>query len=142
MKKYYVISYSFGDNTEYWNSSLIADEFSSKLIENAEGFETEQEAKKVLEETVKPYAEAKEWNVSFSIDEVEGETYDIVFNDEENSNNKGFAISLEDAKHYIEKNNGTNESYFADYKGGTVSIVCNETGKTVFETEVEETPAN
>lgn len=64
-------------------------------------------------------------------------TYDIVFNDNENSNNKGFAISLEDAKSYIERNNGTNESYFADYKGGTVSIVCNETEETVFETEIK-----
>jgi hypothetical protein len=63
-------------------------------------------------------------------------TYDIVFNDNENSNNKGFAFSLEDAKHYIEKNNGTDESYFADYKGGTVSIVCNETSETIFETEI------
>lgn len=63
-------------------------------------------------------------------------TYDILFNDENNSNNKGFAISLEAAKNYIGSNNGTNESYFADYKGGTVSIVCNETEETVFETEI------
>lgn len=63
-------------------------------------------------------------------------TYDIIFNDGENSNNKGFALSLEDAKAYINRYNGTNESYFADYKGGTVSIVCNETEETVFETEV------
>jgi hypothetical protein len=64
------------------------------------------------------------------------QTFDIFFNDDNNSNNKGFAISLEDAKNYIERNNGTNESYFADYKGGTVSIVCNETEETVFETEI------
>ena len=64
-------------------------------------------------------------------------TYNIVFNDSENSNDKGFAISLEDAKSYIERNNGTNESYFADYKGGTVSIVCNETEETISETEVK-----
>lgn len=64
-------------------------------------------------------------------------TYDIFFNDSENSNNKGFAISLEDAKAYINRYNGTNESYFADYKGGTVSIVCNETEETVHEEEVK-----
>lgn len=64
-------------------------------------------------------------------------TYDIFFNDSENSNNKGFAISLEDAKAYINSYNGTNESYFADYKGGTVSIVCNETEETVHEEEVK-----
>lgn len=64
-------------------------------------------------------------------------TYDIFFNDSENSNNKGFALSLEDAKAYIANNNGTNNSYFADYKGGTVSIVCNETNETVYEEEVK-----
>lgn len=63
-------------------------------------------------------------------------TYDIYFNDSENSNNKGFAISLEAAKAYINANNGTNDSYFGDYKGGIVSIVCNETGETIYETEV------
>lgn len=64
------------------------------------------------------------------------QTFDIFFNDDNNSNNKGFALSLEDAKSYIKSNNGTNESYFQDYKGGTVSIVCNETEETVFETEI------
>ncbi len=63
-------------------------------------------------------------------------TYNIHFNDSENSNDKGFAVTLEEAKNYIKANNGTSESYFADYKGGTVSIVCNETGDTVHEEEV------
>ncbi len=60
-------------------------------------------------------------------------TYDIHFNDEQDSNSKGFKYSLEDAKAYIKAYNGTNESYFEDYKGGTVSVVCNETSKTVYE---------
>ena len=60
-------------------------------------------------------------------------TYDVYFNDAENSNNKGFRASFEEAKSYIERYNGTNNSYFEDYKGGTVSIVCNETGETVYE---------
>ena len=63
-------------------------------------------------------------------------TYDIYFNDSENSNNKGFEMSYDYCLNYIRENNGTNHSYFADYKKGTVSIVCNETGETVFETEV------
>jgi hypothetical protein len=63
-------------------------------------------------------------------------TYDIHFNDEESSNNKGFRESLEYCKQYIEMHNGTNDSHFADYKGGTVSIICNETGETVYEEEV------
>jgi len=63
-------------------------------------------------------------------------TFDIVFNNEENSNSKGFKESVEYCQNYINMHNGTNHSYFADYKGGTVSIVCNETGKTKFETAV------
>ena len=63
-------------------------------------------------------------------------TYDVYFNDAENSNNKGFEYSFEEAKSYIERYNGTNESYFEDYKGGIVSIVDNETGETVYEETV------
>ena len=64
-------------------------------------------------------------------------TYDVHFDDENNSNCKGWAISLAECKDYIDSYNGTNESYFADYKGGTVSIYCNELGETVYETEVK-----
>lgn len=60
------------------------------------------------------------------------QTFDIMFNDDNSSDNKGFAISLNDAKNYI----NNNESTFKDYKGGTISIVCNETGETVFEKEI------
>ena len=64
-------------------------------------------------------------------------TYDVHFNDDENSNCKGFKCSFKEAKNYIEIHNGTNDSYFSDYKGGTVSIVCNETGKTVYEETIK-----
>jgi hypothetical protein len=63
-------------------------------------------------------------------------TYNIFFNDNENSNDLGFSQPLDYCKNYIGMHNGTNHSYFEDYKGGTVSIVCNETEETVFETEV------
>ena len=63
-------------------------------------------------------------------------TYDIVFNDSEARNNKGFMMNLEDAKAYIDGHNGTQESYFADYKGGIVSVICNETGQTEYEVEI------
>jgi hypothetical protein len=63
-------------------------------------------------------------------------TYDVHFNDSADSNSKGFQADFDFCKNYIEQNNGTNHSYFEDYKGGTVSIVCNETGETVFETNV------
>lgn len=64
-------------------------------------------------------------------------TYDVHFDDENNSNCKGWAISLAECKDYIDAYNGTNESYFADYKGGTVSIYCSELDETVYETEVK-----
>jgi hypothetical protein len=64
-------------------------------------------------------------------------TYDVHFNDSNDSNSKGFEMDIEDAKAYITSNNGTNNSYFADYKGGTVSVVCNQDGKTVYEEEVK-----
>ncbi|KNB60991.1 hypothetical protein [Chryseobacterium sp. Hurlbut01] len=63
-------------------------------------------------------------------------TFNVVFNDSENSNDKGFELSYKEAKDYIDRNNGTNESYFEDYKGGIVSIVDNESGETVYEEEV------
>ena len=63
-------------------------------------------------------------------------TYDVYFNDEYDTNNKGFEESLDYCKAYIASNNGTSESYFADYKGGIVSIVCNETGETVYEENI------
>ena len=64
-------------------------------------------------------------------------TYDIHFNDDQNSNNMGFNQSLAYCRGFIKQHNGTNHSYFADYKGGTVSIVCQQTEETVFETEVK-----
>ena len=60
-------------------------------------------------------------------------TYNIVFNDEQNSNDKGFELSFDECKDYIETHNGSNYSYFGDYKGGTVSIIDNETGEAVYE---------
>lgn len=64
-------------------------------------------------------------------------TYDVHFNDNENSNSKGFSITIEECRNYINSNNGTNNSYFKDYKGGSVSIVCNETGEEVHSEEVK-----
>ena len=64
-------------------------------------------------------------------------TYDVHFNDSDDSNSKGFNDTLEECKKYIEMYNGTNHSYFEDYNGGTVSVVCNETGETVYEEEIK-----
>jgi hypothetical protein len=37
---------------------------------------------------------------------------------------------------YIKMYNGTNESYFEDYKGGVVSIYCNETEEEVYSEDI------
>lgn len=63
-------------------------------------------------------------------------TYDIVFNDTENSNNKGFQVSLKEGIEYVKQNNGTSNSYFSDYKGGIVQVVDNESGEVAYEEEV------
>jgi hypothetical protein len=63
-------------------------------------------------------------------------TYDVQFNNSESTNGKGFAQTIEYCRDYIDRNNGTKESYFNDYVGGVVSIVCNETGETVYEADV------
>lgn len=55
-----------------------------------------------------------------------GPTYDVVFDGDTSSNAKGFRETYQYCRDYIKANNGTDESYFADYKGGVVSIVCNE----------------
>ena len=65
------------------------------------------------------------------------QTYDIYFNDEYNSNNKGFKESLIFCKKYIKMYNGSKESYFADYKNGYVQIINNQTNNTVYSTKVK-----
>jgi len=59
-------------------------------------------------------------------------TYDVIFSDDNNDNEKGFRESLEYCKNYIKSNNGTNNSYFEDYKGGTVWIKDNDTEEMVY----------
>ena len=63
-------------------------------------------------------------------------TYDVVFQNDENSASKGFHSTLQECKDYIEAWNGSNHSYFEDFKGGTVQVVCNETEEVVYETAV------
>jgi hypothetical protein len=60
-------------------------------------------------------------------------TYDVHFNEGDYSNSKGFEMTLKEAKSYIKIHNGTNFSYFSDYKGGIISVVCNQNGKTVYQ---------
>lgn len=64
-------------------------------------------------------------------------TYNVHFNDANDSMNKGFSDSFEDCMGWIEANRNDKSTYFGDYVGGTVSIVCNETGETVYEEGIE-----
>lgn len=84
-------------------------------------------------------AYAQEHNLdwaSFQVEELPF-TYDVVFNDDTDSNAKGWSESYDYCLSYIKMYNGTNESYFEDYKGGVVSIYCNNTQETVYEEEVK-----
>ena len=67
---YYVITISYGQNTEYWNSALVNDENTTKNAEHAEGFETIEAAQKELETAVKPFGIEKGWDVSYSIEQI------------------------------------------------------------------------
>ena len=58
--------------------------------------------------------------------------YDVYFNDDNNTNNEGWLETYGACKNYINTANGTNEGYFADYKGGTVSIYNTETEEDVY----------
>lgn len=58
--------------------------------------------------------------------------YDVCFNNDDSSNSKGWNETYGYCKNYIDSNNGTNNSYFADYKGGTVSIYNNEREEDVY----------
>ena len=60
-------------------------------------------------------------------------TYDVFFSNDDNVINKGFHQTYEECKGYIDSYNGTDESYFEDFKGGYVYIKCNETGEFVYE---------
>lgn len=58
--------------------------------------------------------------------------YDVCFDDDDNSNNKGWNETYGYCKNYIDSNNGTNNSYFEDYKGGSVSIYNKEREEDVY----------
>lgn len=68
----------------------------------------------------------------FSMDDDEY-TYDIYFHDETADNNIGCRDTYEKCLDFIRMYNGTDESYFGLYKGGTVEIYCNETEEVVYE---------
>ncbi len=60
-------------------------------------------------------------------------TYDVIFNDENDSNSMGFEMTKSEAIDYIKTWNGTDHTYFGDYKGGIVSVVDSEGEEVYFE---------
>lgn len=62
--------------------------------------------------------------------------FDVFFTDGENSNYEGFAESFEYCEGYIGTFNGSGESYFGEYKGGTVSIYDIDDDVCVYSEEV------
>ena len=66
-------------------------------------------------------------------------SYDLYF-DADNEFDRDYLYwskSYQECKDYIDKYNGTDEKHFKTYKGGYVSIYCNELADTVFETEIK-----
>lgn len=50
-------------------------------------------------------------------------TYNVHFNDDQDSNDMGFELTKQECIDWIRSYNGTDHSYFKDYKGGIVSVV-------------------
>ena len=65
----HIICIMFGQNSEYWNSSLVNEQNTTKNIESAEGFDSFEAASKTLKERVKPFGEKHGWNVTYAIAE-------------------------------------------------------------------------
>ena len=63
--------------------------------------------------------------------------YDVVFNDDTDSNSMGFKSTYSECINYITMNKDTNHSYFENYKGGSVCIVDIETGDDVYSEPVK-----
>lgn len=81
-----------------------------------------------IDEIVKEFAPAA--IMDYEIEE--RNTYDVVFNDDCNSNRKGINGTYEECMDWIHCNRRDKSTYFGDYAGGTVSIVCNETEEEVY----------
>ena len=68
----------------------------------------------------------------FNNGEVINGTYDVMFNDDCDSNNVGIHGSYSECLTWIENNRNDSSTYFGDYKGGTVSIICEELEEYVY----------
>ena len=120
------------------NRDFIAErKISDYLIENLENSEhglfeylTDEEIQEIESDDEK-HEEVKEEVIDFIEENYDfpAKTYDVVFDDDTAMNEKGFKATLEYCKDYVINNNTGKKTgtYFDDYRGGTVMIVCNET---------------
>ena len=83
------------------------------------------------EEEIEELKEYLEDNFDFP-----AKTYDVYYHNDDNSNNNGFEMTKDEAIDYIKTWNGTDHSYFKDYKGGVVQAVCNEVDEDAIYEEV------
>lgn len=63
-------------------------------------------------------------------------TYDVQFDDDTDGNRQGINGTYQQCINWIELNRNDKSTYFGDYKGGTASIVCVETGEVVYSEEI------
>lgn len=72
------------------------------------------------------------------LEELDLLTYDVVFDDDTDTNGKGFAESFDYCKHWIESEMRSirPDDYFRSYKGGSVSIWCNELEMYVYSIDI------
>lgn len=113
------------------NSYTINYDFGTDFFDNRE------EMYDFIDEELEDIAEAENYedvreSLAIELGKFIALHYDVVFNDDNDSINKGFEATKEYCIDYIQSNNGTNESYFADYKGGEVEVRCIETGEVVY----------
>ncbi len=121
--------------TKFTNRNYLSDPIDMAEPEGWEYYESSVDGF-TLEEANRYAAEVKQLFPNAYVEVEERECYDVVFNDGEKSDRKGFnSFSETYCQDYIDTYNGTNESYFADYKGGMVSIV-NKEGDVIYEEEV------
>lgn len=67
----------------------------------------------------------------------ETKTYDVIFQDDIDSNSKGFEKSYEYCLNWINNNRNFPGSYFEDYDKGQVFIICNETNEPVYYEDID-----
>jgi hypothetical protein len=103
------------------------------LVDTECAYNMSKEEAEALKAKFEAYAKAYslDW-ATFQVEEFTF-TYDVCFNDDTDSNSKGWEQTYDYCLSYIRMYNGTNESYFKDYKGGVVSIYCNETEEEVYQ---------